>query len=57
MSPCGPGRHDFDPVSGWCAHCTTRDDGRLVDARPDRRSGRVLQPGSRDRQHEEESTR
>jgi len=22
--------HDFDPISGWCAWCNLRDDGRLV---------------------------
>lgn len=23
--------HDFDPVSGWCAHgCGVRDDGRVI---------------------------
>lgn len=22
--------HDFHPVSGWCATCPVRDDGRVV---------------------------
>jgi len=22
--------HSFDPISGWCAFCNLRDDGRLV---------------------------
>jgi len=44
--------HHFDSVSGWCSYvnCTVRDDGRLIDARPDRRSGRVLRPGYPDQQ-------
>lgn len=25
--PRGPHEHAFDPLSGWCAHCLTRDDG------------------------------
>lgn len=32
--------HAFDPISGWCAHCNLRDDGRLVS-----KGGDVFQPG------------
>ena len=32
--------HAFDPISGWCAHCNLRADGRLLG-----RGGDVLQPG------------
>lgn len=38
MSAGGVGHsHRFDPVSGYCAHCGLRQDGRLVD-----KSGRVF---------------
>lgn len=31
MSTGGHGHeHAFDPISGWCAYCNLRDDGRLV---------------------------
>lgn len=31
MSTGGEGHaHAFDPLSGWCAFCNLRDDGRLV---------------------------
>lgn len=31
MATGGPGHtHQFDPISGWCAYCNLRDDGRLV---------------------------
>lgn len=41
MTTGGEGhRHDFDPISGWCAHCHTRDDGRLVG-----KGGQVYRPG------------
>lgn len=29
--PRGPHAHEFDPLSGWCAHCLTRDDGLVLD--------------------------
>ena len=32
--------HRFDPVSGWCAFCNLREDGRLVS-----KGGDVWQPG------------
>lgn len=39
--------HDFDPVSGWCKHCTYRDDGRLVAMDPSltRGGGTLYRPG------------
>lgn len=41
MSTGGEGHeHVFDPISGWCAHCGLRDDGRLV-----AKGGAVYQPG------------
>jgi hypothetical protein len=41
MSTGGVGHaHDFDPCSGWCAHCNLREDGRLV-----LKGGQVVQPG------------
>lgn len=31
MSTGGQGHaHRFDPISGWCAFCNARDDGRLL---------------------------
>nr|WP_274637064.1 hypothetical protein [Microbacterium bovistercoris] len=33
-------QHRFDPISGWCAFCNLRDDGRLVS-----RDGAVWRPG------------
>ena len=30
----------FDAISGWCAHCNLRDDGRLIS-----KGGDVLHPG------------
>lgn len=32
--------HRFDPISGWCAFCNLRDDGRLVSP-----GGEVWRPG------------
>lgn len=32
--------HDFDPDSGWCTGCNTRDDMRLL-----HRGGGILRPG------------
>lgn len=32
--------HRFDPISGWCAFCNLREDGRLVS-----KGGQVYQPG------------
>jgi len=32
--------HAFDPISGWCAHCNLRQDGRLIG-----RVGDVYRPG------------
>lgn len=32
--------HAFDPISGWCAYCNLREDGRLVS-----KGGDVWQPG------------
>lgn len=32
--------HDFDPLSGWCANCNLRADGRLLG-----RGGDVYQTG------------
>lgn len=32
--------HRFDPISGWCAYCNLREDGRLVS-----KGGDVWQPG------------
>lgn len=43
-----PHAHEFDPVSGWCAHCTYRDDGRLTNA-----GGTVYRPGTTDQQENE----
>ena len=41
MSTGGPGHeHAFDPISGWCAWCNLRDDGRLVG-----KGGDVFHPG------------
>lgn len=41
MSTGGPGHtHAFDPISGWCAHCNLRQDGRLIG-----KGGDVWQPG------------
>lgn len=59
MSTRGPGHiHSFHPDSGWCTHhnCTLRDDGRLVDARPNRNSGRILRPGNPTTEQEKAST-
>lgn len=42
--PGGPGHeHQFDPVSGWCAWCNLREDGRLVSP-----AGAVWRPGRGD---------
>ncbi|WP_288783773.1 hypothetical protein [uncultured Microbacterium sp.] len=30
----------FDAISGWCAHCNLRDDGRLIS-----KGGDVFHPG------------
>lgn len=41
MSTGGPGHtHRFDSISGWCAFCNLRDDGRLVGP-----GGNIFQPG------------
>lgn len=32
--------HVFDPISGWCAHCNLREDGRLLG-----KGGEVYQSG------------
>jgi hypothetical protein len=40
-----PHDHEFDPVSGWCAHCTYRDDGRLTNA-----GGTVYRTGTTNQQ-------
>ena len=41
MSTGGLGHeHVFDAISGWCAHCNLRDDGRLIS-----KGGDVLHPG------------
>lgn len=41
MSTGGPGHtHSFDPVSGWCAFCNLRNDGRLL-----AKGGDVYRPG------------
>lgn len=41
MSTGGVGHaHVFDPVSGWCAYCNLRQDGRLIG-----KGGDVYRPG------------
>jgi len=41
MATGGEGhRHSFDPISGWCAFCNLRDDGRLIG-----KGGDVFRPG------------
>lgn len=41
MSTGGVGHpHRFDPVSGWCANCNLREDGRLLG-----KGGDVFQAG------------
>jgi hypothetical protein len=55
MSTGGPGHeHRFDPVSGWCAWCNLRDDGRLVG-----KGGDVFHEGAHETQDqpEKESTK
>lgn len=42
MSTGGAGHeHSFHPVSGWCAWCNLRDDGRLVT-----KGGEVIHQGA-----------
>lgn len=42
MSLGGEGHaHAFDSISGWCAHCNLRDDGRLIS-----KGGDVWRPGA-----------
>lgn len=41
MSTGGEGHaHRFDPVSGWCAVCNCREDGRLLG-----KGGEIYRPG------------
>lgn len=41
MSTGGEGHaHRFDPVSGWCAFCNLRNDGRLLG-----KGGDIYRPG------------
>lgn len=41
MSTGGPEhQHRFDPISGWCAFCNLRQDGRLIG-----KGGDVYRPG------------
>lgn len=44
--PRGPHEHAFDPLSGWCAHCLTRDDGLALryDGSPIRQAPRPTTP-------------
>jgi hypothetical protein len=42
-----PHEHEFDPVSGWCLHCTYRSDGRLTGP-----GGVIYRPGSSNQDQE-----
>lgn len=55
MSTGGPGHtHAFDPISGWCAYCNFRQDGRLISP-----GGHVWHPGddTHDDTHEKAGAR
>jgi hypothetical protein len=48
MSTGGEGHtHSFDPISGWCAWCNLRDDGRLVG-----KGGNVFHEGNTEQEEE-----
>lgn len=58
MSTGGPGHtHRFDPVSGWCAFCVLRDDGRLVGTgRLSKHGGSVFRAGTTEHTEDEKES-
>lgn len=50
MKRCPP--HVFDPASGWCKRCTTRDDMRLLAP-----GGAIWRPGRTEPEPEPEPAR